>query len=456
MLRNARTRLIFASILLSSVVTVLVLSVVYMTTNVIIEKETRSVVEAEIAGLADDYERLGLPGLAAAIDRRVQNSTKQDAIYLLADSRGRSISGNLGAWPSSIEPGRGWVELKLVRTDSDKSVPISAVSISFENNARLLVGRDASGRQKFNRILVQSAGWALIAALVLSSITSWLLTRLVFSRLSDISNTAETIVSGDFARRIPVRGTGDEFDRLAITLNDMLERIEELVNNLQLTTNSLAHDLRSPLTRLRAHLDTLILDDAEQEQRDNAGKRALEEVDHLLRVFANLTEIARAEALLPKSDFDIVDMDALVSDAVELYAPIGDERGINVHAVGTAKPIVGHRALLMQVLSNLLENALRHSPDDSEIVVMLCDQAESLELVISDKGPGMPIEFIQNATRPFQTLDASRSNPGSGLGLALVAAVARMHGGDVHLKNANPGFNVTVSLVRGRPQKCGR
>ncbi|MEP2532436.1 HAMP domain-containing sensor histidine kinase [Shimia sp.] len=453
MLRNARTRLIFASILLSSVVTVLVLSVVYVTTNVIIEQETRSVVEAEIAGLADDYERLGLPGLAAAIDRRVLSSTKQDAIYLLTDHRGRSISGNLGVWPSSIKPGGGWVELELVRTDSDERVPISAVSISFENNARLLVGRDASGRQKFDRILVQSAGWALIAAFVLSSITSWLLTRLIFSRISEISDTADTIVSGDFARRIPVRGTGDEFDRLAITLNDMLERIEELVKNLQLTTNSLAHDLRSPLTRLRTHLDTLVLDNADQEQRDKAGKRALEEVDHLLRVFANLTEIARAEARLPKSDFDIVDVDALVSDAVELYAPIGDERDINVHAVGAAEPIEGHRALLMQVLSNLLENALRHSPNNSEIVVKLYDHPESLELVISDKGPGMPNAFIQNATRPFQTLDVSRSNPGSGLGLALVAAVARMHDGDVQLKNANPGFDVTVSLARGHTKK---
>ncbi len=449
MFRNARTRLILASILLSSVVTVSVLGIVYVTTNVIIEQETRSVVEAEITGLSDDFERLGLLGLAAAIDRRVQSSTKQDAIYLLTDYRGRTISGNLATWPTSVEPGGGWLELDLVRTDSEEEVPIAAISIRLESNARLLVGRDASGRQKFDRILVQSAGLALIAAFVLSLITSWLLTRLVFSRITDISDTANTIVAGDFARRIPVRGTGDEFDRLAVTLNDMLGRIEELVNNLQLTTNSLSHDLRSPLTRLRTHLDTLLLEDTEKQDRDKAGKRALEEVDHLLRVFANLTEIARAEARLPKSDFETVDMNALVRDAVELYAPVGEERGISLLGVGTAEPINGHRALLMQVLSNILENALRYAPENSTINVRLVDQDGGLCIEVCDEGPGMPDAFIKTAIQPFQTLDPSRSNPGAGLGLALVAAVARMHDGNVHLENTTPGLKVSVTLARG-------
>ena len=446
MFRNARTRLICASVILSVGVAAIILGFVYLTVNSIIEAETRSVVEAELAGLSDDYQRLGVLGLAAAIERRVENSDQRDTIYLLADRRGIAIAGNLAAWPPTIEPGGGWVELELIRTDTEKPVPVSAASLHLQGSERLLVGRDASAQKLFDSALIQSAVWALLGALGLSIATGWLLTRLIFSRISDISRTADTIVSNDLTRRVPIRETGDELDQLSLTLNEMLDRISDLIDNLKMTTTSLSHDLRSPLTRLRSQLETLTEGSGDSEERERMMMRALEEVDRLLKIFNNLTEIARAEARLSRDDFDDVDLVSLVNDGVDLYAPVAAEQGIELTATGSAPPVPGHRHLLMQALSNLLENALRFAPEASTIVVSLKDHGEYVELSVSDQGCGLPDDFLEEALKPFATADRSRTDGGTGLGLALVSAVARLHNGDVKLSNMNPGLRVSVNL----------
>ncbi len=448
MLRNARTRLIIASVLLSGTVTALVLWLVYVTAISIIDDEMNSVVEAEIAGLEDGYRTLGVLGLARAIERRLNNADERDAIYLLADRDGRAIAGNLGAWPPTVQPGGGWVELELIRTDSDASVPVAAASLQLPGGERLLVGRDASGRKRFEGVLIQSALTALVAALALSIVTGWLLTRLVFSRISDISTTARTIVSGDLDRRIPLRGSGDEFDRLAATLNDMLDRIAELVSNLRLTTNSLAHDLRGSLTRLQTQIETLVNPDTDEKERDRIATRASEEAGHLLRVFSNLTEIARVEARLGRAEFEPVDAGALAGELAEFYGPVGQERAISITASGSAAPVPAHRALVAQALSNLLENALRFAPPDSAIAITVTDHSDHVSLCVSDSGPGIPDDFIAEATRPFATQDPSRQGKHSGLGLALTAAVARLHDGHLRIENRHPGLAVTLELAR--------
>lgn len=448
MFRNARTRLIFASVFLGAGVAGSILGFVYLTVNSIIEAETRSVVEAELAGLQGDYNRLGLIGLAAAIEERVESSARRDAIYLLTNVRGRAIAGNLGAWPPTIEPGGGWVELELIRTDSEQTVPVSAASLRLPGGERLLVGRDASALRRFDTALVQSAIWGLAGALVLSVVTGWLLTRLVFSRIGEISRTADTIVSGNMDRRVPLRGTGDELDHLSETLNEMLDRIADLIDNLRMTTSSLSHDLRSPLTRLRANLETLAENSGVPEEREAIAARSLQEVDRLLTIFDNLTEIARAEARLSRDDFDDIDLNALIADGVDLYAPVAEQRGIELVSRGDVPSIPGHRQLLMLALSNLLENALKYAPDGSRITVSLQPGRQHVELSVSDQGPGMPDKFLDEALMPFKTVDQSRSEGGTGLGLALVAAVARLHDGRVRLENTEPGLRVSVALSR--------
>ncbi|WP_254449138.1 HAMP domain-containing sensor histidine kinase [Ruegeria sp. HKCCA5491] len=433
---------------LSTLLTATVLALVYVTANRSIEGETRSVVSAELTGLADEYERRGLIGLLTAIERRLPSASERDALYLLTDRFGAKLAGNLKQWPADVTAGSGWVDLELRRADNDELVPISAASIRLPGGERLLVGRDALARQQFDRVLLRSVGIALAIALALSVLTGWLFTRLVFSRLSDIASTAENIVSGDLSRRMPLRGTGDEFDQVARTLNTMLDKNEELISNLRTTSNSIAHDLRSPLSRLRQRIETLSDPSKTDLDREIDVARAAAEIDHVLRVLGQLTDISRAEAGVGREQFEIVDLQQLVGDVVELYEPVASDQGVQITVNGTARPIQGHRPLLSQALSNLLENAMRYAPEDTSIDITISEDGPFMCMSVRDHGPGVPDEDLPRLQVPFVTLDPARTERNAGLGLALVAAISHMHGGAFMASNSNPGLQATIKLGR--------
>lgn len=446
MFRNAQTRLTLAIALFTCVTTGLVLGGIYVTANQIIAAETRSVVEAELMGLADDYAGQGVFGLATAIDRRLD--APSETVYLLSDAQGRALAGNLGDWPPTIAPGGGWVELELFRTDRNASVLVTAAALQLPAGEWLLVGRDASAQRRFTGTLGQAVLFGLGAALVLGLLTAWLLSRLIFSRLNEISGTARDIVSGDLGRRIPIRGNGDELDQLGDTLNDMLGRIEGLVGNLRMTADSLAHDLRSPLTRLREQLRRLEVPGLSDLERARTVRRAEAEIAHILQVLTDLTEISRAEAGLGRAEFQPLSPGQLVEDLVELYAPLAEEHGVTLTTKGHAPDIMGHRALVIQALSNLIENALRFAPKASEVAIEITG-GETVELAVIDQGPGIVEAELERVKAPFVTLDQSRSGGHSGLGLALAAAVAALHDGRLDLKNRNPGPGLAVRLTLG-------
>lgn len=433
---------------LSTILTATVLALVYVTANRSIESETRSVVSAELTGLADEYERRGLIGLITAIERRLPSAPERDALYLLTDRFGNKLAGNLKQWPEDITAGSGWVDLEVRRADNDELVPVSAASIRLPGGERLIVGRDAVARQQFDRVLLRSVALALGIALLLSLLTGWLFTRLVFSRLSDIASTAENIVSGDLSRRMPIRGTGDEFDQVAGTLNTMLDRIEELISNLRTTSNSIAHDLRSPLSRLKQRVEALSDPNKSDLDREIDIARATTEVDHVLRVLGQLTEISRAEAGLGREQFEDVDLHQLVADVVDLYEPVAADQNVRLEVSGQAKPIQGHRPLLSQALSNLLDNALRYAPENSTITVTLAEDIACTRVSVRDEGPGVPEQDLPRLQQPFVTLDPARTERNAGLGLALVAAISRMHGGALKARNCDPGLETTLKLAR--------
>ncbi|WP_380058323.1 sensor histidine kinase [Falsihalocynthiibacter sp. SS001] len=447
MFQSSRTRLILAISVLSVLVAAAILSVFYWTSSTILESETRGVVTAELAGLEDDYSRLGLIGLARAIERRMGDASERDAVYLLTDAFGQTITGNLGAWPPTVQAGKGWVELELFRTDSDKRVMILAASLILSDGERLLVGRDSAARQRFERALLQAGILALGMAIVLSLVLGWLLTRLVYSRVADISHTAEDIMSGEFGRRIPTYDRGDEFDRLSATLNTMFDRIEALIGNLRTTTDSLAHDLRSPLTRLRGQVDILLRPDSSEDEKFEAAQRAQGEIDHVLRVFTAMTEISRAEAGLARSEFAPVDLEELAEDAVDLYEPVAAEQDIALTFVGSSAVIQGSAPMLAQAISNLIENALTYTPKGGAIIVTLSSSKNQVCLTVADNGPGIAAADLERVKQRFVTLDDSRSSRSTGLGLALVNAVAKMHGGDLALSDNAPGLRAALWLA---------
>ncbi len=447
-LRNSRTRLVLASMVLSTLLTAAILAMVYVTANRTIASETRSVVSAELTGLSDEYERRGVIGLMNAIERRLPTAADRDALYLLTGRQGTKLAGNLVRWPDGVVAGSGWVELQLRKGDTDEYVPISAASIRLPGGERLLVGRDALARQQFDRILLRSVALALFTAFALSLLTGWLLTRLVFSRLKDFADTADNIVSGDLSLRMPLRGTGDEFDQVASTLNNMLDRIEDLISNLRTTSNSIAHDLRSPLSRLRQRVEALSEPGKTDDEREVDMARATGEIDHVLRVLTQLTEISRAEAGLGREQFEPVNLRQLVEDVVELYEPVASDQGIQLDVIGAAEPIQGHRPLLSQALSNLLENAMRYAPHGSTITIGIREDGPFSLLSVRDRGPGVPEADLARLQMPFVTLDPARTQRNAGLGLALVAAISHMHGGAFVARNCQPGLETTLKLAR--------
>lgn len=443
-LRNATSRLIAMHLVLVAVSTALVLAFVYWSTKSVIDGEVREVVEAEIRGLADEYQRLGVAGLAAGIERRLRTPGEGDDIYLLADTDGKRIAGNLAAWPKGVTPGSGWIELNLRRTDTGDTVLVSAASFRLPGGERLLVGRDARARAAFDRTLVQALIWALGVTGILALATGWLLSRLVLSRIGDIAATAEEIVQGAMTRRVPVRGAGDEFDRLAGTLNRMLDRIETLVGDLRMVTDSVAHDLRSPLTRLRANLEDSLDESLGAEARRTRIERAIAEADGVLRAFTALLDIARAEAGMGRDQFETVDLHRLASDMVDLYAPTAEQKDITLTIAGGPAEATGHPQLLANAVANLVENAIRHAPEGSDIRLETELAADGARLSVSDNGPGVAADDRERILHRFVRLDGSRGTPGAGLGLSLVAAVARMHGARLSLDDNAPGLKVTL------------
>lgn len=456
-LRSATMRLIAIHLVLVALSTAAVLAFVYHQTQNVLEDQVRDVVEAELRGLSDDYRTSGVLGLGRAIERRLASDRSNDSVYLLADGQGRRIAGNLGGWPPVVPPGGGWVEVELYRSDRDRAAIISAAAITLKGGERLLVGRDSQAQTVFRGTLLSALGWALGVGGVLALASGWFLSRYVGRRVADVVATAEEIVQGDMARRVPVRGGaragrggGDEFDRLAATLNRMLDRIQLLVSDLRMVTDGVAHDLRSPLTRLRAHLDASLEDGLDEPARRERIGRAVAEADAVLRTFAALMEIARAEAGMGRDQFEAIDLGALAEDVVDLYTPTAAEKGVTLARAGEVATVAGHPQLLANAVANLVENAIAHTPRGSEVTVSL-EPGPEPALTVADRGPGIPGVERDRVLQRFVRLDASRGRPGAGLGLSLVAAVARLHGAALELSDNAPGLRATLRFGEAAP-----
>ncbi|MBK0399196.1 HAMP domain-containing histidine kinase [Limibaculum sp. M0105] len=450
MLRNATTRLVGAHLLLVAVATGLVLGFVYWRAGGVIDAEQRAVVEAELRGMADDYQRGGLIGLAAAVERRLDRTGARDEVYLLADVRGTRIAGNLGAWPPGVVPGSGWVTLELYRLDAKQPTTISAVSVRLRGGERLLVGRDVAARAAFDATLLRALGWGLAAMALMALGTGWLLSRLILRRIDGIAATAQAIVGGALDRRIETTGTGNEFDRLADTLNAMLDRNSALVGDLRMVTDSLAHDLRSPLGRLSRHLEAALDQDLPAEARKDLIERARSEADGVLKMASALLDISRIEAGLAAEQFETLDLGDLANDVADLYSAAAADRGVVLQVFSDdGFEVSAHPQLLAQALANLLDNAVRYAPAGTAVRVALTTGSDSVSLCVADRGPGIPEAERERVRQRFARLDPSRGTDGAGLGLALVDAVARLHGAQLTLEDNAPGLKASLVFPRG-------
>jgi signal transduction histidine kinase len=419
------------------------LGFIYIQTIGTIDNQTEVATKADAASLIQEYTAQGIAGLIDAVEDRVAPDRAGDGLYLLEDDEGAPLAANVQTWPTAEPDSRGWVSFTVDRDDGPHQA--RGLTYALKDGSRLLVGRDLHARLDFQGLMIDALYYALALTVVLGVGGGLLISRRMLNRLDAINRAAERIRTGDLSHRIGSGGSNDEFDRLSDTLNAMLEEIRRLMSGMRTVTDNIAHDLRSPLTRMRGRLEMLLREPADSGTQREAIERTISDADQLLATFTALLSIADAQSGSARATMAPLDLDALAADIVDLYGPAAEEHGIAMRHEPGEGVVMGSRQLLFQALVNLVDNAIKNTPMGGMIRVAVERAAGGIYFVVADSGPGIPERDRDRVLEPFIRLDSSRSTPGSGLGLALVAAIARLHGARVELADNKPGL--IVSLV---------
>ncbi len=429
--------------------------VVYIaySTNVLLNNQVRDTIATELLGLNDQYRIGGLPAVVNAIDQRSHQPGA--SLYLVTDVSGRILAGNVTEVSSDLinRAGANPIIVTYRRFPGDQAERTAMVQVvRLPSGFRLLVGRDIGEREEFRDVVGGALAWALALMIGLAALSWVFVSRRVLKRIDSVSATSRRIMAGDLTGRLEVAGTGDEFDRLADSLNAMLDRIEHLLYGLKDVSDNIAHDLKTPLSRLRNRVETALAGSADTEKYRAALEATIEESDALIKTFNALLMIARVEAGSPDGATEEVDASAIVRDVAELYEPAAEEEGVEL-TVDAPEPVTfrASRELLGQALANLIDNAIKHGVAGDgakplKIRVAAAREGNALVLTVADNGPGVPAADRERVLHRFVRLEKSRSEPGSGLGLSLVAAVVRLHHGTLELGDGNPGLVVTMRL----------
>ncbi len=417
---------------------------VYWSTLGYLERQTNAVIEAEIDGLAEQYERRSLRGLAEVITERVNRDSEGRSIYLLAEPNGAAIAGNLPYWPRELEGPLEWVDFQKL-DDAGQAIPVRGRVLRVGLGFRLLVGRDIRELAAIKAVFRRTSIYGLSLTLGLALIGGLLMGVSAQRRVAALNRTTRQIIAGDLSRRAPVTGSNDEHDELATNVNAMLDQIESLLEGMRHVGDSVAHDLRGPLTRLRNRLESVA--NAERPPSREDLNECVQQVERVLETFNALLRIARVESGAHRSAFAPVNVDKIVRDVCELYQAAADERNIRLTCVShPGVEVFGDRELLAQCLTNLLDNAVKYTPNRGSIVVKLDRTDDTALITVADSGPGIPVKDRERVLQRFARLDQARSQPGNGLGLALVRAVAAQHHGKLTLGDNSPGLIVTLEL----------
>lgn len=483
LLQTTVFRLTLVYLLVVALFAAVLLAYFALNTRRLMNEQIVRTVDSEITELTGQYESAGLRRLVYIVESRANQPGS--SLYLVTTPNGAGVAGNV----ASLEPGvierSGWVETsyrRLEEPDADEHMALVRVT-ELPGGFRLLVGRDLAEREHLFRIVATAGRWSVAIVVVLGVAGGVFVSRRVLRRIDAMTDKARVIMAGDLGGRLPVGGSGDELDRLALSLNTMLERIEMLLRGLKEVTDNVAHDLKTPLTRLRNRSEAALRNASSEAEYRQALEATLEESDGLIRTFDALLMIARAESGEPRADMTAFDAAEIARDVGELYEPLAEEKGLALR-VEAAEPatIKANRELIGQALANLIDNAIKYAaetavpaaslipaqagvgvpglPDpppmfparpSADVVVTVAGVGDRVEIAVADRGPGIAAADRGRVLDRFVRLEQSRSQPGSGLGLSLASAIARLHGGDLRLEDNAPGLRVILSLPRAAP-----
>ena len=434
-----------------------------LNTRRLITEQINDTVNAEITGLSEQYRFGGIRRLVIVVEARARRPGS--SLYLVTTPTGEALAGNVTALAPGILDNPGWTETVYRRLDEAEATEHhdhEALVRVFQlpGNFRLLVGRDLDERERLYHIVLAAGRWSVAIVIVLGLAGGLFVTRRVLRRVDAMTETTRTIMAGELGGRLPVAGTGDELDRLAENLNVMLERIETLMHGLKEVSDNIAHDLKTPLTRLQNRSEEALRTARSEGEYRAALEATIEESEGLIRTFNALLMIARAESGQARDDMSEFDAAEIAHDIGELYEPLAEQKGIAFKVEADAPaPVRGNRELVSQALANLVDNAIKYTEPNAqavngaapEIVVRALSDGDRILLSVGDSGPGIPEADRGRAVERFVRLEQSRSKPGSGLGLSLASAVARLHGGELMLADNGPGLKSIIALPRGGP-----
>ncbi|TAD90122.1 MAG: sensor histidine kinase [Alphaproteobacteria bacterium] len=459
-LRLVRTwafRVVALYALLFLISVAVLLGFIYVTTVGFIDRQINATIIAEINGLSDRYREQGLSGLTEAIAERISQDRVGDAIYLLTDSEYQPVAGNLPGWPTDVERQGRWATFMVTLSDDEDATgyDVRAMSFLLSEGYHLLVGRNLREREGFEQLIEESLVWSVLVTVLLGMFGGFVMSGDMRRRLDAINRTTGRIMQGDLHERVPLSGSGDEFDRLSANLNAMLVQIDRLMVGMREVSDNIAHDLRSPLNRLKSRLEVTLISHGSADQYRAALEQTVEETNQIIATFNALLSIAQAEAGSGRDHLAPLDFADLARDAAELYEAVAEARDQRLVAevVGSA-PVRGNRQLLFQALANLLDNATKYSPAGGSIRLTVAIDGPQVVCTVADSGPGIPLADRERVVQRFVRLERSRTTPGNGLGLSLVTAVMTLHGGQLSLGDAAPGLVATLALPLARePQE---
>jgi signal transduction histidine kinase len=451
---SLRLALGYAGLFIAS--SLLLVGLLWWRTAAYLDREIDAVILADTQAIADRFRDFGLQGAIATVSERAAASQDENAIYLLADPALAPVAGNLSAWPLQVGRAPGWHQADMVHKDQIRATRL--LSVALPGGFHLLIGRDVQDRIAVRNLILNGLAWAAGAALVLAVLGGLLLRRALLRRVETINRTAAAIVHGDLARRLPVRGSPDEFDQLGQTINVMLEQIQHLIEGIRNVSNVLAHDLRTPIAELRTRLEELLQARPPPAATFETIEQVIADVDRVMAMFSALLRLAEIDSGVRRAGFRLIDPAEPVRAAAELYGPALEAKEIGfTSALPGGLPgglvVHGDSVLLAQAVANLLDNAGKFTPRHGAVSLTLAADGDQLiAITVADNGPGIPEAERAQVTERFYRGDASRGTAGVGLGLSIVAAVARLHGGSLLLADNHPGLIASLILPAPPPK----
>lgn len=464
--RTTAFKLATIQLIVFAVFSAMLVGMVAWQTGRLVAEQTRETLDQEIRILEQQYSAGGIRRLVAVVERRSQRPGSN--LYLVTTFQGEVLAGNVGALPPGLLSEDRWTETayrRLDETDAARAESGRSDAVRPDHRAmvrifqlpggfRLLIGRDVEERDKIRAVVGRALRISLLFIVLVGVGAAFFVARRVLTRIDAVTQSTARIMAGNMAERLPVTGRGDEFDRLGENVNAMLARIEALMQGLKDVSDNIAHDLKTPLTRLRNRAEALLRSMPGENGKAAEVEGIIDEADGLIRTFNALLLIARTESGAGRDSFIQIDLAALTREVGELYEAVAEEKGLKL-AVEAENPLLisGQRELLAQVIANLLDNAVKyasHDPQDEsdapDIVLRCKGEGADAMIEVVDRGPGVPAADRQRVLERFVRLEASRSQPGAGLGLSLVAAVARLHSGEVSLDDNAPGLIIRLRL----------